>query len=143
MANDGTFYITDGKAKLYFGLSHSTFYFYHMDGDYSSPLKYFFYSASKILLSNHINATWKDYLPLHSLPSRIQKEFLLFLSSFKHNLFSILSETAFVSDKKLKRTINFLGKKIESFVEISDDYGFEKIIYGNIEITKVKGGESV
>ncbi|WP_051904400.1 urea transporter [Hippea jasoniae] len=143
MANDGTFYITDGKAKLYFGLSHSTFYFYHMEGDYSSPLKYFFYSASKILLSNHINATWKDYLPLHSLPSRIQKEFLLFLSSFKHNLFSILSETAFVSDKKLKRTINFLGKKIESFVEISDDYGFEKIIYENIEITKVKGGKQV
>ena len=131
MAPDGTFYLTDGEAKLYFGIKNSTFYFYHFEGNTGSPLKYFFFAASKIPLSFSQNLRWFDYLPFISLFSRFRRELYLFLSSFNHNLFVVRSESSWLSPSRFETVIIQPGRKLKASVGLSDDVGFEEITFGD------------
>lgn len=130
MAPDGTFYLTDGEAKLYFGIKNSTYYFYSIDGNLNSPLKYLFFASPKIPLSPKKGIIWSDYLPLVSIFSRLKREVLLFLSSFKHNLFEVKVKSTFSSERIIKSDILFPFKKISAFVKISEDFGFEEVRFG-------------
>ena len=139
MAGDGTFYLTDGKANLYFGIKNSTFYFYTYDGDLNSPLKYFFLASSKIPLINKENFTWEDFLPLLTLPLKWKRELYLFLASFNHNLFVTQVKSQYISFNKIKSFITFPKGSLEATVEISPDFGFERIVVGDkIEIKRIR-----
>ncbi|WP_038056106.1 urea transporter [Thermodesulfobacterium hydrogeniphilum] len=129
MAPDGSFYLTDGKAKLYFGILNSTFYFYHLDGDINSPLKYFFFSSPKIPLFYQKNIYWKDYLPLLTISSKIKRELYLFLSSFKHDLFNIKVESMWQSPDTIKSKIHLPKENKEALIRISKDRGIEEVIF--------------
>ena len=137
MAPDGTFYLTDGAAKLYFGIKNSTFYFYHFEGDVSSPLKYFFFAAPKIPLINREGIKWSDYLPLLSLSSPLKRELYLFLSSFVHNLSLTKVNLSFASTDRVVSDIIFPDSKTtRGELLISPDFGFEEIKFGNTVIRR-------
>jgi urea transporter len=128
MAPDGTFYLTDGKAKLYFGIENSTFYFYHFEGDSSSPLKYFFFSTPKIPLISREGVVWRDYLPLLSLSSPLKRELLLFLSSFNHELFKVRVNSTFSSPDVVSSDILLPGSEVvKAYSKLSPDFGFEEV----------------
>jgi len=129
MAPDGSFYLTDGKAKLYFGILNSTFYFYHLDGNVNSPLKYFFFSSPKIPLFYQKNIYWKDHLPLITISSKIKRELYLFLSSFKHDLFNIKVESMWESPDIIKSKIHLPKENREALIKISKDWGIEEVIF--------------
>ncbi len=134
MASDGMFYFTDGSAKLYFGISNSTFYFYHIEGNLNSPLKYFLFCASKIPLTFRENLKWRDYLPLISISSTLKRSVLLFISSFSHSLFEISANLRFVSsDNKLKivSQIKGLEKKKSAYAVVSDILGFDELNFSD------------
>jgi urea transporter len=142
MASDGTFYLTDGDAKLYFGIKNSTFYFYHLEGNLSSPLRFFFFAAPKIPLICRENIFWKDYLPLITVSSKLKREIYLFLSSFNHNLFEIKVKSTCISQDMIKSDIVLPSGKVSASVKISNDFGFEKISLGeNILIERRRNHE--
>ncbi len=128
----GTFYFTDEKAKLYFGIKEGVFYFYSFEGSLSSPLKYFFYASPKIPLVYKEKLKWEDYLPLISISNPLKREFLLFLSSFKHDL-AELKVTSFWKEPDVFETIIW-GKENGARVRLSHDFGFEEIILKEIKI---------
>ena len=130
MASDGTFYLTDGNAKLYFGIKNSTFYFYHLEGDLNSPLKYIFFAAPKIPLICRENIFWEDYLPLITVSSKLKREIYLFLSSFNHDLFEVKVKSMCTSQGIIKSDIVLPSRKVGAWVKISNDFGFEKISLG-------------
>jgi len=68
MDSYGYFYLTDGKARLYFGINNSTFYFYNLTGDTSSPLRYLLLAVPKLPLIDRAGLRWEDTLPFLSLP---------------------------------------------------------------------------
>ncbi|WP_457755342.1 urea transporter [Thermovibrio ammonificans] len=137
MAPDSTFYLTDGRAKLYFGIRNSTFYFYHFEGDTSSPLKYLFFSAPKIPLFEKQGVYWRDYLPLIAVTSRLKRELYLLLSSFKENLFQVSVKSSWKGRDSLHSDILLpSGKRVEAFTLLSPDYGFEEIRYGSITLKR-------
>ncbi|WP_456419355.1 urea transporter [Thermovibrio sp.] len=137
MAPDGTFYLTDGAAKLYFGIGNSTFYFYYFEGDISSPLKYFFFAAPKIPLINREGIKWSDYLPFLSLSSPLKRELYLFLSSFVHNFSLTKVNLLFASaDRVVSDIISPDSKTTKGELLISPDFGFEELKFGNIVIRR-------
>ena len=132
MAPDGTFFLTDGKGKLYFGILNSTFYFYSFDGDLNSPLKYFFLSSPKIPLLNTLEIYWKDYLPLTSLFSEFGRKFLLFLTSFKHGLVKVRTTSKWKSLNVISTEIEMPnGKRKFAELELADDFGFSRVNFNN------------
>ncbi|TCK06323.1 urea transporter [Phorcysia thermohydrogeniphila] len=142
MAPDGTFYLTDGASKLYFGIKNSTFYFYHFEGNLNSPLKYFFFAAPKIPLISGKIMRWEDYLPLMTLSSELRRELYLFLSSFKHSLFEVKVESRFSSENKVESDIFLPEGRLSAALEISEDFGFEKVTFGeNVTIERRRGDE--
>ncbi len=142
MASDGTFYLTDGKANLYFGIKNSTFYFYHLEGDLNSPLKYFFFAVPKFPLICRGDIFWEDYLPLLTLSSRLKREFYLFLSSFNHDLFEIKVKSTCTSEGIIRSEIALPSENVKAWVKISDDFGFDKIKFGEkILIERRRGHE--
>ncbi|WP_456457206.1 urea transporter [Thermovibrio sp.] len=139
MAPDGTFYITDGKAKLYFGIRNSTFYFYHLEGDTASPLKYLFFSSPKIPLIPREKVGWEDYLPLLSISSPLKREFYLFLSSFNHSLFKVKVNSTFKREDLIASKLKLpSGREVISYVKIAPDFGFEEVFYDNKLIMRRK-----
>ncbi|MEO2069450.1 MAG: M23 family metallopeptidase [Desulfurobacteriaceae bacterium] len=136
MAQDGTFYLTDGLAKLYFGIKNSCFYFYHLEGDLNSPLKYFLFAAPKIPLLPKKGIYWKDYLPLISPSSKLKREFFLFISSFKHNLFEVKVKSSFVSEDEIQSDIVMPSSLSKAKLRISNDFGFEKVEVGKVKIER-------
>jgi urea transporter/murein DD-endopeptidase MepM/ murein hydrolase activator NlpD len=88
MAPDGTFYLTDGKNKLYFGTIFGTFYVYNCECEENSPLKLLFLSLSKLPLNLSKAKKWSDYLPIDVLNTKY-KWLVRFLLSFNHNLFEV------------------------------------------------------
>ena len=136
MAPDGTFYLTDGSAKLYFGIENATFYFYHFEGDISSPLKYFFFSAPKIPLVDRTGVRWRDYIPLLSVSSKLKRELYLFLSSFRHDLFEVRVKSSFPSSGRVSSDILLPGERKKASLVISSDFGFEEVTFG--EIVKIR-----
>ena len=143
MAPDGTFYFTDGDARLYFGIKNSTFYFYHFEGSSSSPLKYFFFSLPKIPLIFSQKLKWFDYLPFISLSSRLKRELYLFLSSFNHNLFTVRSESSWLNSLQIETVIIQPGKRLKASVSLSNTVGFKEITFGDkITIRRVGDEET-
>ncbi len=137
MAPDGTFYLTDGKGKLYFGIANSTFYFYHFEGDLSSFLKYFFFTAPKIPLVSREGIKWRDYLPLLSLSSPFKRELYLFLSSFFYKLTLTKVDLSFASEGKVVSDIIYPdGKRTKAELQISPDFGFEEFRLRNMLIRR-------
>ncbi len=146
MAPDGTFYFTEGRSKLYFGILNSTFYFYSIDGDLSSPLKYFLFSAPKIPLINSGGVVWRDYLPLTSLFSEFKRKLLLFISSFKHDLLEVRVKSCWSSIDTVSTEIILPGsKKVKKAkLKLSNHLGFEEINYNNeVILRRVKNEENV
>ncbi|WP_457681610.1 urea transporter [Thermovibrio sp.] len=139
MAPDGTFYLTDGRGKLYFGIKNSTFYFYHFEGDSSSPLKYLFFGAPKIPLVFRQNLKWRDYLPLLSLSSPFKREFYLFFSSFIHGLALTKVNLSFSSRDKVSSDIIYPdGKRTKAELTIAPDFGFEEVKFGKTYLRRKK-----
>ncbi len=136
MAADGTFFFTDGRARLYFGMKNSAFYFYHLDGDVSSPLRYFFFSSPKIPLVFKKNLAWKDFLPLQSVFSPLKRELFLFLSAFNHSLYSIEVESKWKEDSCILTTINMPSGRVNSLMELSDE-GIQKVVFGDVLIERL------
>jgi urea transporter/murein DD-endopeptidase MepM/ murein hydrolase activator NlpD len=85
MAPDGTFYLTDGKGKLYFGQKYGVFYSYNIEGE-SKVLKTLFMLLSKLPLNLNRNLSWKDYIPLEVAVGGWRKAFIRFIASFYHNI---------------------------------------------------------
>ena len=144
MAPDGTFYFTDGRAKLYFGISNSTFYFYHLEGDLNSPLRYFLFCASKVPLAFKEGLKWTDYLPLLSVGSALKRSILLFISSFAHSFFEVRVNSEFVSsDNKLKiiSQIKGLGSVKKACAVMSDALGFDELNFDDKIIIRRKEDE--
>ncbi len=88
MAPDGTFYLTDGKGKLYFGQRFGIFYCYRMEGE-SETIRILFKALSKVPLNLSGNISWRDYLPLEVGAKPNLKKILLFAASFHHGLVEI------------------------------------------------------
>ncbi|NPA40031.1 MAG: peptidoglycan DD-metalloendopeptidase family protein [Thermodesulfobacteria bacterium] len=131
MAPDGTFYLTDGKAKLYFGIQNSTFYFYHLEGNINSPLRYFFFTAPKIPLFYKKGLKWNDYLPLLAVSSGWKRAVYLFLSSFKSDLFEVKLKSTYVEETKISSLIEAFGETISAELELAQDYGFKRISWAD------------
>ena len=88
MAPDGTFYLTDGEGKLYFGQKNGVFYIYSLEGG-SEILKTLFVALSKIPLNISTAKVWKDSLPLSVVAGRYLKNLWLFLATFNHRLLKV------------------------------------------------------
>ncbi len=127
MAPDGTFYLTDEKAKLYFGINHGTFYCYNFEGDGSSYLKYIFLAAPRIPLYFEKGLEWKDYLPIELIGNRLIKAVFRFLASFNHNFYEIKGRYEVVGGLSFKGEINFLKLKMFTETKIDEVVGFEFI----------------
>ena len=136
MSPDGTFYLTDGTSNLYFGIKNSTFYFYHFEGNLSSPLKYFFFSAPKIPLIPNKSIKWEDYLPLITVSSGFKRDLYLFLQSFKHGIFETRVKSRFSAENKVESEVLSPDGKVHASLEIAKDFGFEKITFGKITIER-------
>ena len=141
MAPDGTFYLTDGFSKLYFGIKGSTFYFYHFEGELSSPLKYLFFASPKIPLVSGREVEWEDYLPFITVPSGLRRELYLFLSSFNHGLFRVRVRSRFSSRKRVESDIFLPHGKIVASLELADDFGFEKVTVADVILERRREDE--
>ncbi|NPB04862.1 MAG: peptidoglycan DD-metalloendopeptidase family protein [Aquificae bacterium] len=88
MAPDGSFYLTDGKGKLYFGQKFGIFYCYRLEGE-GEVLSLLFRALSKVPLNFSKPLEWEDHLPLEVAVSPAAKTLALFLTSFYHDLFRV------------------------------------------------------
>jgi len=138
MAPDGTFYFTEGTARLYFGTQNNTFYFYHLDGNPDSPLKYFLLALPKLPLYFREGMFWRDHLPLISITSKWKREVLLFLSSFKHGVFEVKWNGKFLGRDEVAGSIINMGKTLEVNVKFAKDFGFESLRIGDIRLIRIK-----
>jgi len=126
MNDNGEFYLSDGKNRLYFYSYDKLFYFYEYEGG-ESYLKELFRIAPKIPLINK-TIEYSDTLPLSFRFKGLKLAMMEFLLSFNHKLF----------DKQI------VYKKEN--LEISSPYGiinfnfyekgFEKIVFKNLELRR-------
>jgi len=91
MAPDGTFYLTDGKGKLYFGQKWGVFYVYNLEGE-SEVLRTLFVLLSKIPLNLGRKLVWKDNLPVEILTNGWLKALVRFIASFNHRIALIVAD---------------------------------------------------
>jgi len=127
MAPDGTFYLTDGSAKLYFAVFNETFYFLNFDGSKSSYLKYLFLTGSKIPLFFEKGLFWKDYLPLELLETGFVKALLRFLASFKHDFYEVKATYGCSGNSTVSGKVEYPNGFIATSMEIDSDFGFKEI----------------
>ncbi len=145
MAPDGTFYFDDGKAKLYFGIKNNAFYFYHLEGDLDSPLKYFLTLASKIPLIFKKGLFWEDFIPVSNVKSLVKREVILLLSSFIPKLAEVRIKSEWVDKEIFSVQIRkSWDKALFGKVKISGDKGFEELAFGDkVIIKRLRGRENV
>jgi len=134
MSPDGTFYLTDGIAKLYFGIQNETFYFYSLEGDSKSHLKEFFAAASKVPNFLEKGLFWKDYLPIDTLGNSFTKALFQFISSFNHNFYDLKTSYCADSSNLFSGKVKFLGKMIKTRVKLHNDFGFEEVRYESKDV---------
>ena len=91
MAPDGTFYLTDGKGKLYFGQKWGVFYVYNLEGE-SEILRTLFVLLSKLPLNLGRKLLWKDNLPVEILTNGWLKALVRFIASFNHRIALIVAD---------------------------------------------------
>jgi urea transporter/murein DD-endopeptidase MepM/ murein hydrolase activator NlpD len=135
MAPDGTFYLTDGKGKLYFGTGFGTFYIYNCECENDSVLKLLFWALSKLPLNLSKAKTWQDYLPLDVLNIGVLKPLVRFLLSFNHNLFKVENRYAADVFFTYRFKTSFLKRTWKGKVVISKEGKFVE----KLEIISEKG----
>jgi murein DD-endopeptidase MepM/ murein hydrolase activator NlpD len=113
MEQNGEFYFTDGRAKLYFYLTPSMFYFYRYEGG-EGYLKLLFQLVPRVPLVNG-EVEFEDYLPLNvRFPAR-KVWAVEFLSSFTFKIFDRpvsyrLSPNGLISSKYGRVELNWESK---------------------------------
>ena len=123
MAEDGTFYLTDGEGKLYFGRRFGVFYTYRTEGD-SKVLKFLSVALSKIPLNFSRKIVWHDYLPVEIGKNGVIENLYRFLASFYLSL--LAAKGTFEVKTNLSYTFkgNFLNKPFEGEVKIAQNGKF-------------------
>ncbi len=91
MAPDGTFFLTDGRGKLYFINRFGVFYVVNFEGE-SEVLKALYELLSKVPLNFNRKLRWSDVLPLEVLKNPLLKALLRFAASFTHRIAEIKTE---------------------------------------------------
>ena len=133
MAEDGTFYLTDGKGKLYFGQRFGVFYTYRVEGN-SKVLKLLSMALSKLPLNLNRKLLWKDYLPIGGSKNEFIENLYRFIASFYHKLLAVegifRNEDGFSYRLKAK----LFNRSIESYVKISNKRKFVEEV--NLKIDK-------
>ncbi len=127
MAPDGSFYLTDGRAKLFFAQRGGAFYFLHFEGSRASPLSYFFMAAPKIPLHLRQDLCWEDRLPLEILFSPLRKELYLFLLSFWPGFFKSRASYRARTKFDFEGRLTFNGKELLTRVKLAPGGGLEEI----------------
>jgi len=140
MHPNGLFYLTDGRARLFFGLQEEIFYFYSFEGDKQSPLKYFFIAVPKLPLFLKENLRWEDFLPLELGIKPWEHWIKSFIISFNHDLYQIKGFYKALSDRKFCGKIKIHNKELFYTEVIFDENpGFYFItIYNKTETIKIR-----
>ena len=127
MSENGEFYFSDGKNRLYFYTDDKLFYFYEYEGK-ESYLKEMFKITPKIpLISQDI--IYEDIIPPQFIYGLYKLVLIEFILPFNFKLFNKKTE---YKKEKLKITSRF-GEAVFSFYE----KGFEKIKFQDIELRRV------
>ncbi len=127
MAPDGTFYLTDGRARLYFAQKGGAFYFLNFEGSEVSYLRWFFLAAPKIPLCLKPALSWTDYLPLHLLLSPAKRALYLFLVSFWPSLLRLEARYEAKDETEFFGRIRLNDARVETRVRLSLSLGFEDV----------------
>ncbi|SNR62482.1 Urea transporter [Desulfurobacterium atlanticum] len=127
MAPDGTFYLTDGSAKLYFAVFNETFYFLNFEGNKDSYLRYLFISGSKIPLFLEKALFWKDYLPLDLLENGMMTAILRFLASFKHDFYEVKAIYECSGNNSISGKVEYPNGFLSTFIKVDSNFGFKEI----------------
>jgi len=121
------FFIDQDNNKLYFHNNGDMFYFYFYTGN-DSYLKEIFKMAPKIpFISDKV--TYRDYLPIYILETKMKTILIEFLSTFNKNLY--------------KRERFYLLNRVFLTSEYGEVYfslyekGFEKFVFKNIELRRI------
>ncbi len=128
MSEQGEFYLSDGKNRLYFYLTEKMFYFYNYEG-IDSYLKKIFILAPRIPFTNK-NVIYQDILPISILLKGFKKILTQFLLSFNYNLFN----KPITYEKKPLEIISKIGKVSFSFYE----KGFNSIEFQKTKLIRIK-----
>ena len=126
MAPDGSFFLTDGEGKLYFGQKGGVFYVYSLQGN-SEILKVFFAALSKIPLNLQSVKSWKDFPPMDLISSRYLKQVWLFLASFNHNLAKVETNFKVESYNRYSLKGRFPLGSFEGWVKVAADKFVEEL----------------
>ena len=127
MAPDGTFYLTDGKARLYFAQRGSAFYFLGYDGSIRSPLRWFFLAAPKIPLALRPHLRWTDYLPLEVVLPPLKKELYLLLLSLYPSLLKPRGRYRALGKLDFEGEISYGKQRFKVYTRLAPQKGFEEI----------------
>ncbi len=144
MAPDGTFYLTDGEGKLYFGQKFGVFYVYNIEGE-SEILKTLFVLLSKVPLNLGRPLSWKDHLPLEVVLKGWKRALLRFIASFYHNAAVVKADYRNKNDKEVVVKYNFQSEEAEGSFTVAQRGKFLEratLIKGNkrIELYRIFKG---
>jgi hypothetical protein len=123
MAPDGTFYLTDGKGKLYFGQKFGVFYCYNLEGD-SKVLKNLFVLLSKLPLNLNRPVRWRDYLPLEVVTAGWKRALIRFFASFYHDLARAEARYENPSTSEVKVFYEFQSSDAKGYYKIAESGKF-------------------
>ncbi|NPA79432.1 MAG: peptidoglycan DD-metalloendopeptidase family protein [Thermotogae bacterium] len=138
MDSSSYFYLTDGRARLYFGINNSAFYFYSLMGDPNSPLRYFLFAVPKVPLLQKMGMRWRDHVPLQAVSSSLLREAYLFLSSFKHDLFAAKVVLRWSGPDRIEGLVSLPRREVEVGAKLAPDFGFEEVRYADVVIRRVR-----
>ncbi len=128
MNQDGAFYFFDKKnyALLFFSRIDNIFSFYRFEGNYNSPLKYFFIALPRLPISEE-QIKWDDQIN----PILFNKKYSIFIKSFNHRLFNAFGCYELTKDNRVTGEIlfkTFYEKvKIQTNLIFSKSKGFEEL----------------
>jgi len=100
MSPDGSFYLTDGISKIYFGILNGVFYTYSYEGNSDTDLLNFYTALSKVPLNLNKLREWDDIIPAQAVGNKLLREFLTFTSSFYHDLYAFKNRFEVISDSE-------------------------------------------
>jgi len=121
------FYLEDKHGnKLFFFSDLKEFYFYNYKGRQNSYLKWFFILAPRLPFVSLDKISYKDYLPVYLIKSKVKQIFIELLSIVKKDFYKI--EAVYVFDKKIIKS-----KYGKAYIE-PNQKGYTKLEYKNIEL---------
>ena len=139
MAADGTFYLeSDSKARLYFGKSERTFYFYRLEG-HDPFLKYFLLALPRLPISFRDDVSWSDHVPVGMATSGLQRAIARFSSSLIPEIARVKARSTFHGRNKIQTLISsrILRVRQTAEVELDAEKGFASIRVGSYELRRV------